>query len=53
MVDVIRLLQVSLDRELKGYQDYSTYFFKHPYKQIPDSDARKLVEDFIDKENNG
>ena len=47
MVDVIRLLKVSLDRGLGGNQEYSSYYFKHPEKQIKDNDAKINVEKFI------
>lgn len=49
MVDVIRLLKVSLDRGLKGYQDFSSYYFKHPKNQVSDNKAKTIVERFIDK----
>jgi len=47
MVDVIRLLKVSLDRGIGGYQEYSSYYFKRPAKQIKDNDAKNVVEKFI------
>lgn len=47
MVDVIRLLKLAKDRWLSWYQDFSTYYFKHPSKQIPDSDAYNIVQKFI------
>ena len=39
MVDVIRFLKVALDKKLKGYQDFSSYYFKHPQKNVNDNDS--------------
>jgi len=47
MIDVIRLLKLSLDRGLKGYQDFSSYFFKHPMNQYKDSKCYDIVKSFI------
>jgi len=47
MVDVLRLLKISLDRGMGGYQHFSSYYFKHPKKQINDNEARDVVEKFI------
>lgn len=47
MTDVIRLLKVAKDRGRSGYQDFSSYYFKHPKKQYTDNQAKKIVEDFI------
>lgn len=47
MVDVIRLLKVSIDRGLKGYQNFSSYYFKHPKTNIIDDAAYDLVKNFI------
>lgn len=47
MVDVIRLLKVSLDRGLRGYQDFSAYYFKHPMFNLNDEDALSYVKKFI------
>lgn len=30
IVDVIRLLKVVKNKGLSGYQDFSSYYFKHP-----------------------
>lgn len=49
MIDVIRLLKLAQDRWLSWYQDFSTYYFKHPVEQIPDSDAYNIVQNFIKK----
>ncbi|MCF7820220.1 MAG: inositol-3-phosphate synthase [Candidatus Pacebacteria bacterium] len=43
MVDVVRLLKICLDKKLKGYQDFSSFYFKHPKKNINDGDAYKDV----------
>lgn len=47
MVDAIRAMKLSLDRKLAGYQEWSAYFFKHPLRLLPLSEARRVVEDFI------
>lgn len=47
MVDVIRLVKVGLDRKEKGYLDVSSFYFKHPQKQLTDDRAYQLVEDYI------
>ena len=48
MIDVIRALKIARDRKISGpLTGVSSYFFKHPPKQIVDSKARQLVEDFI------
>ena len=48
MIDVIRSLKLAIDRNISGaLPSVSCYFFKHPPKQIPDSEAHKLVENFI------
>lgn len=47
MVDAVRAMKISLDRKLKGYQEWSSYFFKHPLKLLPLSEAREIVENFI------
>ncbi len=47
MVDVVRLLKVSIDRGLKGYQDFSSYYFKHPKINLTDDVAHDLVKNFI------
>lgn len=49
MVDVIRLLKVCLDRGLAGYQEFSSYYFKHPQNNFSDDDALKIVKQFIFK----
>lgn len=47
MVDVIRLLKLAKDKWLSWYQEISSYYFKHPEKQIPDSEAYEIVQKFI------
>lgn len=49
MVDLIRLLKVAMDRKLTGYQDFSSYYFKHPMFQYDDDHCRNVVEKFINK----
>ncbi len=53
MIDVIRSLKIAKDRGIGGpLVGVSSYFFKHPPKQIPDPQARELVEKFIRGETN-
>jgi myo-inositol-1-phosphate synthase len=47
MIDVIRLLKVAMDRKLSGYQNFSSYYFKHPMFQYEDNYCRDIVESFI------
>ncbi|MHA1828138.1 MAG: inositol-3-phosphate synthase [Candidatus Heimdallarchaeaceae archaeon] len=48
MIDVVRSLKIALDRNIGGpLVGVSSYFFKHPPKQIPDAEAVRLVEKFI------
>lgn len=47
MVDAIRAMKLSLDRGLAGYQDWSSYFFKHPLRLVQLGEARQIVEKFI------
>ncbi len=47
MVDAVRAMKLSLDRNLSGYQDWSAYFFKHPLHLVSLGIARQKVEDFI------
>ena len=46
IVDAIRLMKVSLDRNLTGYQEWSAYFFKHPLMPLSLERGRELVETF-------
>ncbi|MDD5376644.1 MAG: inositol-3-phosphate synthase [Candidatus Gracilibacteria bacterium] len=47
MVDVIRLLKLAKDKGLGGYQEFSSYYFKHPMYQFDDHHALNIVKDFI------
>jgi myo-inositol-1-phosphate synthase len=48
MIDVVRSLKIAKDRNIGGpLIGVSSYFFKHPPKQIIDSEAKELVEKFI------
>ena len=47
MVDAIRAIKIALDRGLSGYQDWSSYYFKHPLRQYRDEEAREVVEKFV------
>lgn len=48
VVDVIRAVKLALDRGVAGpLVSISAYAFKHPPQQVPDSVARRWVEDFI------
>ena len=49
IVDVIRLIQVAKDRGLSGYQDFCSYYFKHPKNNYTDDVSYRLVEDFINR----
>lgn len=50
--DAIRCAKLALDRGLAGaIEDASFFFFKHPPRQIPDSEARDRLHSFIT--NNG
>lgn len=47
-IDAIRATKIALDRGVAGpLLGISSYSFKHPPKQVPDDQARKWVEDFI------
>lgn len=48
MIDVIRLLKLARDRGDAGYQEFSSYFFKHPMYQHRDNECRDIVNMFID-----
>ncbi len=48
MIDVVRALKIAKDRGIGGpLISVSSYFFKHPPKQILDAEAVQLVEKFI------
>ena len=47
-VDAIRCCRLALDRGIGGVLTAaSAYFSKHPPKQIPDQEARRMLEEFI------
>jgi myo-inositol-1-phosphate synthase len=51
MIDVIRALKIGQDRGIAGpLISISSYAFKHPPTQIPEFQARKQVEAFIQGE---
>jgi len=51
VIDVIRAVKIALDRGISGpLTSISSYAFKHPPKQVPDSKAHQWVEDFISGE---
>jgi len=48
VIDVIRAVKIALDRGIGGpLTSISSYSFKHPPVQVPDEEAKKLVEEFI------
>lgn len=47
VIDAIRCAKLARDRKLGGYQEVSTWFMKHPLIQKTDSEAKKIVEEFI------
>ncbi len=48
VIDLIRAVKLALDRKIKGALiSVSSYAFKHPPIQVPDSTAKQWVEDFI------
>jgi myo-inositol-1-phosphate synthase len=49
VIDVIRAVKLALDRKIAGpLISMSSYAFKHPPTQVPDSVAKQWVEDYID-----
>ncbi len=47
-IDMIRCCKLALDRGLSGaIEGPSAFFCKHPMRQYPDEDARRLTEAFI------
>jgi myo-inositol-1-phosphate synthase len=49
VIDVIRAVKLALDRKIAGSLiSVSSYAFKHPPIQVPDSLAKQWVEDYID-----
>ena len=48
VIDLIRAAKMALDRKIKGALiSVSSYGFKHPPIQVPDSKAKQWVEDYI------
>jgi myo-inositol-1-phosphate synthase len=47
IIDTIRLMKLSLDRGLSGYQPWSAYYFKRPAQMMSLAKARKIVKEFI------
>jgi myo-inositol-1-phosphate synthase len=48
MIDAIRCCKLALDRNISGcLTSISAYTMKHPAQQFADSEARKMVEEFI------
>lgn len=48
VIDIIRAVKLALDRKIAGQLlSISSYAFKHPPIQVPDSLARQSVEEFI------
>jgi myo-inositol-1-phosphate synthase len=48
VIDIIRAVKLALDRKIKGQLlSISSYAFKHPPIQVPDSLAKQSVEEFI------
>jgi len=48
VIDVIRAVRLALDRKIAGQLiSISSYAFKHPPIQVPDSTAKQWVEDYI------
>ena len=48
VIDVIRAVKIALDRKIAGpLISMSSYAFKHPPLQVPDSTAKEWVEEYI------
>lgn len=49
VIDAIRAVKIALDRGISGQLlGISSYSFKHPPVQVPDDEAHRWVEDFIE-----
>ena len=49
VIDAIRAVKIALDRGIGGpLLGISSYSFKHPPQQVPDDEAHRWVEDFIE-----
>ncbi len=48
VIDLVRAVKIALDRKISGALiSVSSYAFKHPPIQVPDSTAKQWVEDYI------
>lgn len=48
VIDVVRAVKIALDRGIGGaLTGISSYAFKHPPVQVPDSEAKQWVEEYI------
>ena len=48
VIDLIRAVKIAMDRKIRGALiSVSSYAFKHPPIQVPDSTAKQWVEDYI------
>jgi myo-inositol-1-phosphate synthase len=48
VIDLVRAVKLALDRKISGaLLSVSSYAFKHPPIQVPDSTAKQWTEDFI------
>jgi myo-inositol-1-phosphate synthase len=48
VIDLIRAVKIALDRKIGGaLLSISSYAFKHPPIQVPDTTAKQAVEEFI------
>ena len=48
VIDLIRAVKIALDRKIAGaLLSVSSYAFKHPPIQVPDSTAKQWTEDYI------
>ncbi|MBN1918898.1 MAG: inositol-3-phosphate synthase [Verrucomicrobia bacterium] len=53
IVDVVRYIKIALDRGAGGVLESACmYFAKHPPKQLPDTVARKMLDEFVDGSRN-
>ncbi|MCK5625876.1 inositol-3-phosphate synthase [Candidatus Bathyarchaeota archaeon] len=49
VIDLVRAVKIALDRKIKGsLLSMSSYAFKHPPIQVPDSIAKNWVEEYIE-----
>jgi myo-inositol-1-phosphate synthase len=47
MIDVVRAMKLSIERQCSGYQEWSAYFFKHPLRHVPLRRAKEIVDEMI------